>query len=362
MPTRTLEILAVDVRPGDVRLRQSLLTMPGTQLLAADSAKTAIELLDTHGDVAVVLLAPQLDPQDRATLSKALRSSERTHDIPVLLLVDGDAGGLAVDELDFVIDASNPSMLHSKVYYFIELHRQRLLLSSRVAELERLQRLHQKMLSALSHDLRTPLAALSLNAELLARRGDAAGTRIRTATGLLSRQVEHLLNLGTQWIGDVRARPTAQALGELVAQHLAHPDNRALDAEPVSLEVEGNDRVQVDGDLMGQAIDTLLLQSLTHCGGSALQVRVNGQGRHAVMLQFSFGAVLDEQARAHLLGEGAAGASAGPQPLGDERRRLGLGLDLPQRVAHAHGGTLIGQSRDRQGTLFEMMLPRAAGD
>jgi K+-sensing histidine kinase KdpD len=127
----------------------------------------------------------------------------------------------------------------------------------------------------------------------------------------------------------------------------------------VSLAVEGNDQVLVDGDLMGQAVDALLLQSLTHSAGSAVQVGVNGQGRHAVLLQFSFSAVLDTQARGHLLGDGAASTGAS-QALG-ERGRLGLGLDLPQRLAHAHGGTLIGQSNERHGTLFEMMLPRATG-
>jgi two-component system, OmpR family, sensor kinase len=46
---------------------------------------------------------------------------------------------------------------------------------------------------------------------------------------------------------------------------------------------------------------------------------------------------------------------------GPERSGFGLGLAISQYIAHAHGGTLIAQSRLGRGTLFTVVLPVAPG-
>ncbi len=345
MPTRVLNILAVDDTPQNLLALQGLLDLPDTRLLTAESGPAALELLLQHDEVALALLDVQMPQMDGYALAELMRGAERTRHVPIIFLTANGPEeqrsfrGYEAGAVDFLVKPLDPLMLRSKVQVFVDLYRQRLLLAQRVGELERLRRLNTTMLSALSHDLRTPLAALTLNAELLLRRGDQAGGRIKAATVVLARQVEHLLNLGSQPTGELQPQLAEHGLGTLVRQRLAQPANQELLGGSVACNVEGDDRVRVDAELLGRAIDDLLLQAATHANEGPVRVRVDGLGPQAVLLELAFDAALSAPAREHL---------------------MGAGLELPQRVAHAHGGTLIGRSKEREGTRLEMMLPRGA--
>jgi signal transduction histidine kinase len=45
---------------------------------------------------------------------------------------------------------------------------------------------------------------------------------------------------------------------------------------------------------------------------------------------------------------------------GRDRRHLGLGLYIVDKIVAAHGGAIDVQSSDEQGTTFTVRLPRAA--
>jgi signal transduction histidine kinase len=61
---------------------------------------------------------------------------------------------------------------------------------------------------------------------------------------------------------------------------------------------------------------------------------------------------LPESARGYLLG------NRGIVSEGDVLPKVGTGLHRAEEVARAHGGSIVGYSREREGTLFEWMLPR----
>jgi len=341
-----LNILAVDDTPQNLLALQGLLDLPETRLLSAESGPAALEMLLRNDDIALALLDVQMPGMDGYALAELMRGTERTRHVPIIFLTANGPEeqrrfrGYEAGAVDFLIKPLDPLVLRSKVQVFVDLYRQRLQLAQRVDELERMRRLNTTMLAALSNDLRTPLAALTLNAELLLRRGDQAGARIKAATVVLARQVEHLLNLGGEPCARLQPQLAEQALAALVQQRLAAPANQELLGGSVACNAEGDDRVRVDAELLGRAIDDLLLQAATHANQGPVRVRIDGLGPQAVLLEVAFDAPLPTAAREHLLDSG---------------------LELPQRVAHAHGGTLIARSKEREGTRFEMMLPRGAG-
>jgi two-component system, sensor histidine kinase and response regulator len=352
-----LKILVVDETAQNLLAMQGLLGDDGIEVLTADSGTSALETLLRH-DVALALIDVNMPGMDGYTLAELMRGTERTSHVPIIFLTAGGAEearsfrGYEAGAVDFLYKPLDPRVLRSKVQVFCDLHRQRLLLAQRVADHERLQRLSATMLSALSHDIRTPLTVMALNAELLVRTGGVVGQRIKAATTMLGRQLDHLVNLAQLPSDEIRPQLQPGRVDELVRERLDTPANRVLVERPFEFTAGGDAQTLFDRALLADAIDRLLLQAATHAGGGAVKVTLDAMGRHALVLRITFGAVLDGAASRHMFGDGV--------PLENvSTPRVGPGLVLPERIARAHGGSLIGRSKDGEGTLFEMLLPRA---
>lgn len=356
MDRQRLKILAVDDTPQNLLALQGVIDDPDVELLSADGATSALELLLVH-DVALALLDVQMPGMDGYALAELMRGTERTRHVPIIFLTaSGQEAqrlfrGYEAGAVDFLVKPLDATVLKCKVRVFTDLHRQRVLLAERVAEHERLQRLNRLMLAALSYDIRTPLTALALNAEVLVRRGDEVGQRVKAATALLGRHLDHLVNLASQPSDDLRPQLQPGHIGELVRAHLAQQGNLALMSLAPTLAVEGDDQAHFDPVLLGQAVDHLLLQAAVHAGDAPVHVTVDGEGRHAVAVRVAFDAALSPQAAQHLFGAGKAQD-------GLVHPGTGPGLALAERVARAHGGSLAGRSKERQGTRYELLLPR----
>jgi signal transduction histidine kinase len=212
------------------------------------------------------------------------------------------------------------------------------------------------MLASLTHDIRTPLAVLTLNAELLLRRAEAsglrdAGARIKAATVMLGRQVDHLVNLAH--LPNDELRPAFERLdfAELVRARKAEAEAQSLVTTPFECRFDGDARGDFDGALLAEAVDHLLLLAAINADGAPVSIEVDGSARRAVLLRISFASVLSDAAAMHLFGGGVAvDGVASP--------RVGIALQRPERIARAHGGSLIGRSKEREGTMFELLLPR----
>ena len=316
---------------------------------AADGAQ-ALEMLLAH-DVGLALLDIEMPGMDGYALAELMRGSPRTRPIPIVFLTavaphaQRSFAGDASAAVDFLCKPVDPRLLRSKVQVFLELHRQRSQLAERMAELERLARLNALMIGALSHDIRTPLAAMTLNAELVSRRHDVpavqqAGMRLKAATAMLSLQVDHLVNLASMPTLGETPRTERGELAALVRERL-----QALPAEaserPIELRVSGDSAVMFDPAMVARAIDRLLLLAMTHGGAHPLTVDVDGNSRRAVLLRLRLPEPLGEAAQRHLFGTEI------PEP-GMPPSRVGPGLDAVERVARAHGGSVIGRSNARE--------------
>ena len=364
MTSSPMSILVVDDVPKNLMALRALLEEldPDMTVLTADSGPAALELLLEH-EVALALLDVQMPGMDGYALAELMRGSQRTRLVPIIFITafapdeQRSFRGYECGAVDLLYKPVDARLLRSKVQVFVELYQQRMQLASRMAELERVARLNALMIGALSHDIRTPLAALSLNAELVSRRTDVpglhqVGVRLKSATTMLSRQVDHLVNLALLPANDMRPERVDTDLAALLQARLAASPSLGEQGSGLATHFTGDSRAMLDPALLTQAIDHLLMLALVHGNGRPAHVEVDGESRRAVVLRLRLEAPLPESAQAYLFGSGQA------EP-GLSVARVGPGLDASERVARAHGGSLIGRSRERDGTLFEMILPRA---
>ena len=356
-----MSVLVVDDKPQNLLAMRALLADSGLEVLTADSGPAALELLLTH-DVMLALLDIQMPGMDGFTLAELMRGTERTRHVPIIVLTAGSQEaqrsfkGYEAGAVDFIYKPVDAHVLRSKVAVFADLHRQRQLLAERIVEQERLARVNALMLSALSHDIRSPLSVMMLNAELLIRQTESpslqkAGQRVKAAATLLGRQVDHLGSLARRPCELLQVQPARSDLATLAAQRVDIESNQAVMWAPPVFDRIGDTSGDFDVALMAQTLDQLLMQAATHAGDSAIRIQVDGSAQRSLMLRISFDTVLEPEASIHLFG--------GNEPVsGMSSAQVGPGLQEPERVARAHGGSLIGVSRARQGTMFELLLPR----
>ena len=144
-------------------------------------------------------------------------------------------------------------------------------------------------------------------------------------------------------------------LAALTADRVKAARQSLAEGPPITWAADSDTRATFDASLLAQALDHLLLLATTHGDGHAVAVTIKGHAQHAVSLQIAVAVVLAEPIQLHLFG-------GGPAIKGLPVTRVGLGLDGAERIARAHGGSLIGSSRAPDSTLFELVLSRSGHD
>jgi len=224
----------------------------------------------------------------------------------------------------------------------------------------------REMVSNISHDLRTPLAALHGYLEtLLIKEGRLTPQQQRDYLRVAMRHSERLARLVAELFelarldsGEAQARPEPFALGELV-QDTLQQFRLAAEAKGLRLEcrpAEALPFVFADVGLIARVLENLLENALRYTpeGGAVtvllgpsgervrVQVRDTGRGISPEDLPH----VLERSYRARDQAEGAGGA--------------GLGLAITRRILELHGSPLEAESVLQQGTTFTFSLPAQA--
>jgi signal transduction histidine kinase len=245
--------------------------------------------------------------------------------------------------------------------------RARLLAAAELAARER-----ERLLAVVAHDLRNPLGAVGMYAEMLRsmQPDDAADTYARRALATIhssvvgmQRLVEDLLDAASLRDGGLRIHRVPSVVGVPfdVAERMLHPLAAAagitLAVEPApgaSARVGAFDAervVQLLSNLAGNAI------KFTPVGGRVtMRYRADEHGVTASVIDTGPGVAPEDLPHlfvAYWRGDRRA------QRAGDERRGAGLGLWIARAIVEAHGGELRVESRVGEGTAFHFTLPFA---
>jgi signal transduction histidine kinase len=215
------------------------------------------------------------------------------------------------------------------------------------------------LLAVLGHDLRNPLNAIAMSAELLGRhpeRGAEVAQHMKRSAERMRGMIEDLLDFARTRLGsrlELHLSPCnvgavcSQAIDELRA---AHPSRR------FDLIVDGT----LDGDWdcgrLGQLASNLVANAVQHGDrGTAITVTVRGHGPYVELTVHNHGPSIADTDAGGIFDP----LIRGPANRADARAgNLGLGLYIAKQIAAAHAGELTLRSSDATGTLFAVMLPR----
>ena len=237
-------------------------------------------------------------------------------------------------------------------------------LAERNAALEERSGVIRDLVYALSHDLRTPLAALGMTLRQaqagaygpLPERYAEIVERSIIATDDVQRLAETLLLVARFESGDRRPQRDLLDLGEIARQIVGELEAPAA-ARNVALTVEaGAEPLRTTGDRgdIRRAITNLVANALEHTPAEGhVTIALERAGNSALVRVTDDGAGVSDKMRAHLFTRFAGG---------DDRRGggSGLGLYIVRRVAEESGGSVAYAPNVPRGSVFTLRLPAAS--
>jgi two-component system sensor histidine kinase KdpD len=225
-------------------------------------------------------------------------------------------------------------------------NKERALEESRVAHLARQsQKLQKTLFDSVSHELKTPLAAMT--AALEQPRPDCA--ELQQAVRRLTRSVDHLLDATRLESGLLQPVREWCDPGELLREAIGLA---GLKEDSVKVSIARDlPTVWVDAPLMQQALGALLSNAAAHAKSD--QPTAVSVARDDSMLVFSVadhgpGLAPGEESKVFEKFYRGPGARPGG---------LGLGLSIARQLVEAHGGQIVAQNRETGGARFSIRLP-----
>ena len=229
--------------------------------------------------------------------------------------------------------------------------------SARLLDAEETAQLREQFVAVLGHDLRNPLGAISMAAQLILGRSIDDGTRkyvdrIERSARRITEMVDALLDLARAKLGSgigIKLQDVTDLhdrLGHVVAELRSVHPGRELNVAIAPLGT-----VRCDPERIARVLSNLLSNALSHgAPGRPVTVDVRSTDGKLVLSVHNEGPPIPAETRAHLFEPYTRGGATGA------RSGLGLGLYIVERIAHAHGGT-IEVTSDETGTRFVLTMP-----
>src|SRR6266567_3909252 len=231
------------------------------------------------------------------------------------------------------------------------------------AQIEKLVNAQSRLLKDISHELRSPLARLSVALELARQRSgpDAAGVldRISLESERMNELIGNLTTIARLESGTGGLRRIPVQLEELVDE-VARDAAFEAQARSCNVECEVLDELPVSGDpaLLHSAIENVVRNATRYTGeGTCVKVRAEKAGNEAVIRVSDSGpgvpdSELEKIFRPFYRIDDARVRSTGG---------VGLGLAITEQAVRLHGGSVRASNLAEGGLLVEIRIPLQTG-
>jgi len=231
-----------------------------------------------------------------------------------------------------------------------------------ISRLNELNRMREVFLATVSHEMRTPLSAISMRLDMLLLSKLDDPERLRRELGTMmrhvrqeARMVEDLIDAAQTRNGQLAIQPDDVSLLRILRDALSTVEPKA-EAKGVTLLVSSLEQADVfvrgDAQRLQQLFWNLLSNAVkfTQSGGQVGVEIVVGSTMHQVMVSDT-GQGIAEQFLPKVFG-------AFNKQQAQNAEGLGLGLFIARHIAELHGGTITVESDGAgQGTMFTVILP-----
>ena len=232
----------------------------------------------------------------------------------------------------------------------------------KAAVLAKNEQLRANLLRSISHDLRTPLTAISGNAANLLTNDDKLDSETRTqiftdiyddSMWLIS-LVENLLSVTRLEEGQMNLNLSTQLVDEVIEEAMRHINRKSVEHQ---IKVEFSDELmlaKMDAKLIMQVLINLVDNAVKYTpveSSITVSARKNGD-----MIEISVeddGPGIPAKDKTRVLDM----FFTGEHKIADGRRSLGLGLALCKTIVNAHGGEITLTDNAPHGCRFTFTLP-----
>jgi two-component system sensor histidine kinase KdpD len=222
------------------------------------------------------------------------------------------------------------------------------------------ERLRSSLLSAVSHDLRTPLSVITGASSTLLDSGPALEPKVQRELAAsildeserLNRLVANLLDMTRLQAGVLEVRKQWQPVEEVIGATLGRLARQLAD-HPVTTHVAADlPFVPLDDLLVQQVLVNLLENAVRHTpAGTPIEVSAHQEGDSVVVEVADRGPGLPPGETSRLFEKFyRAGSST-------SRAGAGLGLAICRGIVQLHGGKIIAENRSGGGAMFRFSLP-----
>lgn len=221
-------------------------------------------------------------------------------------------------------------------------------------------------LGILGHDLRNPLSAVRMSAQLAKKMGGLNDrqsmlmSQVVECTDRATEILSHLLDLTRARLGSglpvVREHTNMEFIARVIVEEIRamHPDRT------VTIEVSGNTEGEWDKPRIGQVLSNLLGNAVQYGFKDVpISLVVKGDGDAVIVSVHNHGIPIAPEAVNHIFDSLTRGNDY------DEEKypsmfNLGLGLYITKEIVTSHHGMIDVKSTEKEGTTFTARLPRTA--
>ena len=207
------------------------------------------------------------------------------------------------------------------------------------------QKLQKTLFDSVSHELKTPLAAMSATLQ----QANPDCTELRQAARRLTNTVDNLLDATRLESGLLQPVREWCEPGELLREAV---EQAGLEERVVEVAANGDlPEISVDAGLIEQALVALLSNSASYSPPQTpIEAGVSREDDAVVFRVADHGPGLAPGEEERVFEKFYRGAG---KPAGG----LGLGLSIARQLVQAHGGIIVGENRPEGGARFSIRLP-----
>jgi two-component system sensor histidine kinase CpxA len=232
-------------------------------------------------------------------------------------------------------------------------------MADRIRELVQTQK---RLLSDVSHELRSPLARLRVALALARRHENAAQVssheRIEHEVARLDELIGRILTLARLESGQVQPRMSDLCINRIIEQVV--DDARfegARTGHPIALEAEGEFQVSANEELLSGAIENVVRNAVYYTDGAEpVEVRLTAESNAVIVTVRDHGpgvpdSIIPNLFRPFYRVDDSRMSSTGG---------TGLGLAIAQKSLSLHGGSISARNAASGGLIVELRIPRVS--